>query len=82
MGGEMKDPWKGLLAEYEPLIGRYFKDRFDNTHKFFGLVHGRYDYYYGMYSIKHGTTCLLSCVGSLKTHGYELTEMYDHTYAN
>jgi len=54
--------------------GRYFKDRFDNTHKFFGLVHGRYDYYYGMYSIKHGTTSLLSCVGSLKTHGYELTD--------
>jgi len=52
------------------LIGKRYLDDRDRQWKFFGLVHGGDDYYYGMY--RDGQTILLSCVGDMEGHGYRL----------
>lgn len=66
-----KGNWRSIVKEVEHLIGKEFRNSAGNTYRFFGVVHGDDDYYYGM-ADKDGCR-LLSCVGSLEGHGYKLT---------
>lgn len=61
------------MKECQHLIGRDFISDKGVRHRFFGVVHGDDDYYYGMSSPGQGVM-LLSCVGSLETHGFKLAE--------
>ncbi len=67
-----KDNWRFLVKEYAPLIGRQFMDNKGQEWTFEGLVWGKDDLYYGMY--REGDTVFLSCVGSIKGHGFEVIE--------
>lgn len=69
----MKDNWSLILEKYDSLIGRSYKDEDEVEYKFFGLVHGGDDYYYGMWNKEHGMR-LLSCVGSIEGFGMEIIE--------
>lgn len=64
--------WRLIVAECEELLDKQFVDENGDVFVFYGIVHGSDDYYYGM----TGRTGhrLLSCVGSLETHGYKLAE--------
>lgn len=66
--------WRNIIGECEHLIGKRFKDRNGVQYTFFGIVHGEDDYYYGM--CKKGGTgmILLTCVGNLDTHEFQLDE--------
>ena len=61
-----------IVQETQHLLGRYFLYR-DQKYKFFGVVIGEDDYYYGMIS-KEGGMRLLSCVGYIEDFGYTLVE--------
>lgn len=61
--------WRDIVKQYEPLIDKRFVDRNGEVYRFFGVVHGVSDYYYGL-SSKQGGVRLLSCVGSLEGHGF------------
>lgn len=62
--------WWSIVADHAHLIGKQFRDeRKGHRFMFFGLVHADDDYYYGMYSEKHGLR-LLSCVGDSETFGF------------
>lgn len=61
--------WRAIVKETEPLIGKMFRDQRGDTYRFFGIVHGYDDYYYGMFG--RGRLRLLSCVGSIEGHGFE-----------
>lgn len=64
------DNWIKLINEYDGLIGSVFIDKESGIeYTFFGLVHGVFDYYYGLYSDANGLV-LLSCVLSLNKYGY------------
>lgn len=63
-----KGNWRAIVKEVERLIGREFRNRAGNTYRFFGVVHGEDDYYYGM--ADKDSVRLLSCVGSIEGHGY------------
>lgn len=56
--------WRAIVKEYEDLIDREFQDNEGNVYRFFGLVHGSDDYYYGLRN-ETGVK-LVSCVVSLK----------------
>lgn len=60
--------WHSLMQESAPAFGQLFVDPSGRQYKFFGLVDDGEDYYFGMHSKEHGLL-LLSCVGSLETHG-------------
>ena len=62
--------WRAIVKETEPLIGKTFTNRGEDF-CLFGIVHGGDDYYYGMIGSKSGLR-LLSCVGSIDTHGFRL----------
>lgn len=62
--------WRELVKESEPFFGKTYRDERGHKFVFFGLVHAEDDYYYGM--VRNGVVHLLTCVGSLETHGYEL----------
>lgn len=66
-----KGNWRAIVHEVQHLIGQPFLDHKGNEFTFFGPVHGKDDYYYGMYSTQHGLH-LLSCVGSIEGHGFRL----------
>lgn len=68
-----KGNWRAIVKESEPLIGKRFVNHQGVVFRFFGVVHGGDDYYYGMCS-KEGGTHLLSCVGSIEGHGFKLLE--------
>lgn len=68
-----------IVKEVEGLIGKKFRDNYDGeVYKFFGVVIGDDDYYYGMYRNNgadfNSKMRLLSCVGNLETHGYKLVD--------
>ncbi len=67
-----KGNWRIILHEAEPLLGKDFTDG-KSIYRFFGLVHGTDDYYYGMYG-RDGKTSLLSCVVNLEGHGFKMIE--------
>ena len=71
-----KGNWRKILSDVEHLIDREFTDQNGRIFTFFGLVHGGDDYYYGMYAADDlpRNSVLLSCVGSIAGHGYELLE--------
>jgi hypothetical protein len=60
--------WRIIVKECEQLIGEKFIDNNGVIYTFFGLVHGKDDYYYGMWNKEK--TRLLSCVGNLYTNGF------------
>ena len=62
--------WRAIVKEMEPLIGRQYRDINGRVVRFFGLVHGDDDYYYGLAG--EGKLELLSCVGDIEGYGYEL----------
>lgn len=64
-----KGNWRAIVKEYGPKIGQTFK-RGDKTYRFFGIVHGDDDYYYGLVELG-GKVVLSSCVGSLETMGFD-----------
>lgn len=65
-----KGNWQTLVKKYDNLIGRMYKDKDGHEWRFFGLVHGKIDYYYGMTNL--GGISLLSCVGDIEDFGFEL----------
>lgn len=68
--------WRNIVKESESLIEAEFRDtRTKKKYVFVGILHGKDDYYYAMRS-RRGKMMLLSCVGSPKTHGFELTGMW------
>lgn len=64
--------WRSIVAESEPFLDKRFKDSQGDIYVFYGVVHAREDYYYGLFPVGEGGPRLLSCVGSLETHGYTL----------
>jgi len=69
-----KGNWRNIVKESEPFLDRIFVDNNGQRFRFYGIVHGSDDYYYGMYRLADGQSVLLSCVGDLETHGYTLLE--------
>ena len=69
-----KGNWRELVEEVQPLLDKTFLDnRSGKKYKFFGLVHGSDDYYYGLWDSDSRQILLASCVGSLEVgHGYTL----------
>jgi hypothetical protein len=65
--------WRDIVKEYEPLIGREFNGD-GKRWTFFGIVHADDDYYFGMSSYDDHTLRLLSCIGTIPGHGYELID--------
>ena len=61
--------WQKLVKEYEPLIGKRYRDQQGKEWGFFGLVHAEDDYYFGMSS--GSGIRLLSCVGSIDAFGFD-----------
>lgn len=66
---ETADTWQKIVRENDSQIGQWFNSHDHKLFRFFGIVHGDDDYYYGMWSKKDGLR-LLSCVGSIEGHGY------------
>ncbi len=66
-----KGNWRNIVSESLPLLGKRFTDETGHEYTFYGVVHGEDDYYYGMCD-DDGCCYLLSCVGSLETHGYSI----------
>ncbi len=64
--------WRSIISKVELLIERRFRDSQGKTWTFFGVVHGKDDYYYGM-SAK-GRIALFSCVGAFDSWGFTLIE--------
>lgn len=64
-----KGNWRSIVKKTESLIGTSFCDARGDEYRFFGIVHGDGDYYYGMTGEKG--LRLLSCVGSIEGHGFE-----------
>ena len=62
--------WRSLVEEYEPLFNKMFMDNLGQEWRFYGLVWGSDDLYYGMY--REDKALLLSCVGSLESHGFDV----------
>lgn len=63
--------WRALVAEYDPLIGRHYRDRKGTIYQFFGLVWGDNDFQFGLYSLDgRCRLMLLSCVGTLEAQGF------------
>lgn len=65
--------WRKIIAESQFLLGKRFQDEDGVEYTFYGVVYGDDDYYYGMCDDK-GRAHLLSCVGSLEMHGYQLVQ--------
>jgi hypothetical protein len=66
-----KGNWRLILSETEHLLDRQFRDaRTGEVWRYFGLVHGGDDYYYGMWNGK--TLKLLSCVGGIESYELDL----------
>ena len=64
--------WRLIINETSKKIGEKFKDKRDQKeYTFYGVVHGRDDYYYGMCD-DDGKCLLLSCVGDIEGHGFVL----------
>lgn len=72
-----KGNWRAIVKESTPLLGKWFEG---DGHRwlFSGVVWGEDDLYYLMWrpveGLGHGTSLMLSCVGSIKTHGYTACE--------
>ena len=64
--------WRQRIIECVNLIGKKFVSDTGEECIFFGLVYSDDDYYYGMFG--NGKLRLLSCVGSIAGHGFELLE--------
>jgi hypothetical protein len=68
--GYTKDcTWIKLINQHQRDFDCIYINSDGLEYRFFGLVHGEDDYYYGMY--RNGDLLLLSCVGNLDTHGYK-----------
>jgi hypothetical protein len=68
--------WRSIVKKAESMIGKQFlEERNGKVWRFFGVVHGDDDYYYGM--SRPGELCLASCVGSLEVNGFTLVESDD-----
>jgi hypothetical protein len=67
-----KGNWRQIVAEVQPLIGKRFGDKQGREFTFFGVVHSDDDYYYGMSG--NSGMVLLSCVGDISGHGFELVD--------
>lgn len=61
-----------LVDETSHVLDKVFVDKKGNRYRFFGIVIGSDDYYYGMSEIPTGKTHLLSCVGNLETWEFKL----------
>ena len=69
-----KGNWRNIVKESEPLLDKLFKDKDGVVWRFFGVVHGSDDYYYGMNRFDDNSVLLCSCVGNLTTHGFTVFE--------
>lgn len=62
------DNWIKLVEKYEQDIGKLYRSEDGEIYKFFGLVHGDDDFYYGLMEVKTGKPFLVSCVAALEPH--------------
>jgi hypothetical protein len=64
--------WRALVKACEPVLDMRFRDAQGHEYAFFGIVHARDDYYYGMRGVSPDACALrlLSCVGTIAGHGY------------
>jgi hypothetical protein len=60
--------WRNIVADCQDQLGQSFNDDKGEVYNFFGVVLSEDDYYYGMF--RKGQLRLLSCVGSLESHGF------------
>lgn len=60
-----------IIDESGKDIGSKYIDSKGDKFLFYGVVHADDDYYYGMMDLVTKETILLTCVGSLETHGFE-----------
>ncbi len=60
--------WRDIVKEAEPLLDKKLV-RDGKAWRFFGVVHGSDDYYYGL-SNADGEFLLLSCVANLENWGF------------
>lgn len=65
-----KGNWRLIIKETQHLFGKQFRDSNGDEFTFYGVVHSDDDYYYGMSGKSGGR--MLSCVGDLDGHGFEL----------
>lgn len=70
----MNNTLKQLVEESDPLIGKEFIDNNNKRYKFIGILVDKDDYYYVMYPSGGLGLKLLSCVGTLESHGFKLLE--------
>ena len=70
--------WRDIVNDTEHLINKLFRDHNGDEYRFFGIVWGSDDFYYGMRNPKNRKMVLLSCVGNIEEgHGYVLQEESD-----
>ena len=62
--------WRTLVRESDMLLDETFISMNGKSYTFFGIVHGKDDYYYGMVDQETHKISLLSCVGSLSGYGF------------
>jgi hypothetical protein len=66
-----KGNWRNIVKKSEPLLNGRFKEiSSGREYIFFGVVHAKDDYYYGMCD-EDRSVWLLSCVGDLDQHGFK-----------
>lgn len=63
--------WRSIVSECENLFQKKFADSYGHEWTFFGVVWSENDFYYGMWR-DDGKVSLLSCVGSIESHGFTL----------
>ncbi len=71
-----KGNWRAIVTDNEQYLDKTFICA-GKEYALFGVVHASDDYYYGMTEKETGKFVLVSCVGSLKTFGFELKENQD-----
>ena len=70
-----KDNWTIITARSREFYGRYYTNN-EKVYRFFGLVEGADDYYYGMICETDKELRLLSCVGNLDSWEFEFMPSY------
>lgn len=64
-----KGNWRLIVEEYKRLLGKWYVNR-GISYRFSGIVYAEDDYYYLMVD-RDGVVRLLSCVGSIRGHGFK-----------
>lgn len=64
------DRLQSIVTAVRPLLNKRFHDGKGSEYIFYGIVLGSDDFCYGMHPANGGKPLLLSCVGSIDSHGF------------